>query len=46
MTWSKVNVKMKVSEQRKIAASHGNQIFGMIRRKIIYKEKGVIVSNS
>ena len=30
---------MKVSEQRGIAASRGNQILGLIRRNITYKEK-------
>ena len=34
---------MKVSEQCRIAASKGNQILGMIRRNITYKEKGLIV---
>ena len=34
---------MKVSEQCRIAASKGNQILGMIRRKTTYKEKGFIV---
>ena len=30
---------MKVSEQCGIAASKGNQILGLIRRNITYKEK-------
>ena len=30
---------MKVSEQCDIAASKGNQILGLIRRSITYKEK-------
>ena len=34
---------MKVSEQCRIAASKGNQILGLIRRTIIYKEKQLIV---
>ena len=34
-----MNAKMKVSEQCRIAASKGNQIIGMIRRNITYKEK-------
>ena len=34
---------MKVSEQCRIAASKGNQILGMIRGNITYKEKGLIV---
>ena len=38
-----VNANMKVSEQCGIAASKGNQILGMIRRNITYKEKGLIV---
>ena len=36
------NNEMKVSEQCRIAASKGNQILGMIRRNITYKEKGLI----
>ena len=35
---------MKVSEQCGIAASKGNQILGLIRRTIAYKEKQLIVS--
>ena len=38
-----VNANMKVSEQCRIAASKGNQILGMIRRNITYKEKSLIV---
>ena len=34
---------MKVSEQCRIAASKGNQILGLIRRTITYKEKPLIV---
>ena len=39
----KVNANMKVSEQCRIAASKGNQILGMIRRNITYKENSLIV---
>ena len=38
-----MNDNMKVSEQCRIAASKGNQVLGMIRRNIIYKEKTLIV---
>ena len=34
---------MKVSEQCRIAASKGNQVLGMIRRNITYKEKSLII---
>ena len=34
-----MNANMKVSEQCRIAASKGNQVLGMIRRTITYKEK-------
>ena len=34
---------MKVSEQCGIAASKGNQILGLIRRNITYKEKKLII---
>ena len=34
---------MKVLEQCRIAASKGNQILGMSRRNITYKEKELIV---
>ena len=38
-----MNANMKVSEQCRIAASKGNQVLGMIRRNISYKEKSLIV---
>ena len=39
-----MNANMKVSEQcSRIAASKGNQVLGMIRRNITYKEKSLIV---
>ena len=38
-----MNAKMKVSEQRKIAASKGNRVLRMIRRNITYKEKSLII---
>ena len=38
-----MNASMKVSEQNRTAASKGNQILGMIRRNITYKEKSLIV---
>ena len=38
-----MNANMKVSEQCRIAASKGNQVLGMIRRTITYKEKSFIV---
>ena len=38
-----INANNKVSEQCRIAASKGNQILGMIRRNITYKDKGLIV---
>ena len=38
-----MNANMKVSEQCRIAASQGNQVLGMIRRNITYKEKSFIV---
>ena len=38
-----MNANMKVSEQCRIAASKGNQILGMIRRNITYKDKSLIV---
>ena len=38
-----MNANMKVAEQCRIAASKGNQILGMIRRNITYKEKSLIV---
>ena len=36
-----INANMKVSGQCKLEASQGNQILGMIRRNISYKEKGI-----
>ena len=38
-----MNANRKVSEQCRIAASKGNQVLGMIRRNITYKEKSFIV---
>ena len=38
-----MNANMKVSEQCRIAASKGNQVLGMIRRNITYKEKCLII---
>ena len=38
-----MKANMKVSEQFRIAASKGNQVLGMIRRNITYKEKSLIV---
>ena len=38
-----INASMNVSEQCRIAASKGNQILGMNRRNITYKEKSLIV---
>ena len=37
-----MNANMQVSEQCRIAASKGNQVLGMIRRNIAYKEKSLI----
>ena len=34
-----MNHNMKVSEQCRIAVSKGNQVLGMIRRNITYKEE-------
>ena len=34
---------MKVSEQCGIAAAKGNQIFGLIRRNIVYQGKELII---
>ena len=34
-----ISMDMKVSEQCGVAASIGNQILGLIRRKITYKKK-------
>ena len=38
-----LNATMNVSEQCRIAASKGNQVLGMIRRNITYKEKSLII---
>ena len=38
-----INANMKVSEQCRIAASMGNQVLGMIRRNITYKEKCLLI---
>ena len=38
-----MNANMKVSEQCRIAASRGNQVLGMMRRNITYKEESLIV---
>ena len=38
-----MNANMKVSEQCRIAASKGNQVLGMIRRNITYKQNSLIV---
>ena len=38
-----MNANMKVSEQCRIAASKGNQVLGMIRRNITYKENSLIL---
>ena len=38
-----MNANVKVSEQRRIAASKGNQVLGMISRNITYKDKSLIV---
>ena len=38
-----MNANMKVSEQCRIAVSKGNQVLGMIRRNISYKDKSLIV---
>ena len=38
-----MNANMKVSEQCRIAASKGNQVLGMIRRNITYKERSLII---
>ena len=37
---------MKVSEKCRIADSKGNQILGLIRRSITYKEKQLIVQSN
>ena len=38
-----MNVNTKISEQYRIAACKGNQVLGMIRRNITYKDKSLIV---
>ena len=38
-----MNANLNVSEQCRIAASKGNQVLGMIRRNITYKDKSFIV---
>ena len=38
-----ISADMKVSEQCGIAAAKGNQILGLIRRNIVYKEKLLII---
>ena len=38
-----ISADMKVSEQCGIAAAKGNQIIGLIRRNIVYKEKELII---
>ena len=38
-----IGADMKVSEQGGIAAAKGNQIIGLIRRNIVYKEKELII---
>ena len=40
---STISADMKVSEQCGIAAAKGNQILGLIRRNIVYKEKELII---
>ena len=37
-----MDANMKVSEQCRIAASKANQVLGMIRRNITYKEKSLL----
>ena len=37
-----MNANMKVSEECRIAASKGNQVLGMIRINITYKENSMI----
>ena len=41
--WVTMNGYMKVSEQSRIAQSKVNQVLGMIRRNITYKDKSLIV---
>ena len=38
-----ISADMKVSEQCRIAASKGNEILGLIRKNIAYKEKRLII---
>ena len=38
-----MNTDMKVSVQCRVAASKGNQVIGMIRRNITYKDKSLII---
>ena len=38
-----ISADMKVSEQCGIAAAKGNQILGLIRRNVVYKEKELII---
>ena len=38
-----ISTDMKVSEQCGIAASNGNQILGLIRRNITYKQKKISI---
>ena len=38
-----ISADIKVSEQCAIAAAKGNQILGLIRRNIVYKEKELII---
>ena len=38
-----MNANMKVSEQCRIAASNGDQVLGLIRRNITYKQKLLII---
>ena len=38
-----INTNMNISEQCRLAASKGNEVLGMIRRNITYKEKSLTV---
>ena len=38
-----VSANMKVSQQCRIAAFKGNQVLGMIRRNITYKDNSLII---
>ena len=42
----KISADMKVSEQCRIAASKGNQILGLVRKKLAYKETSYYTSVS